>query len=485
MHKKRRVIEIYFVLYLAALILLIPGRDSDDFEKLDDNSNVFNLPYSIKPEKSTLICRMALDSNGLNILSIDSINTIFFTGNAKSVSYEFLVESKPLGQRIILATNDNKQTKLFKIVENEKSQTASFIWEPPKNLRSSTTYLVNVIAEITPENSELAPIEVKTQFSLIVYFYEQQYAINSINDNDLALADSQYFASIQRYNTPVPSGNIILEPSKNKVRSIAYENWENTIFILGLNPLNDLKKNPELSIDLSHSNNGGTAKILNIYHNSIKIGGVTPGFGSMKVSLNVVRSYDSQEAEVNFNVVPQAIEKPLFSEIMYPEREYTIKPNLPLTSTETRAILKKDNKSVAISKQGEDFTYTPLRSDIGKVLRLELYVDGNIYGQIYEISVEDYPKPVIVNIIKESNNKVKIQTRAHGTYKGERNYIKKLEIQGNAEAFELRGDAYYNSDENYYIQFFEVKPDNPSNRFQFSVEALDLRNYHSEKVSYP
>ncbi len=92
-YKKRRNVEIYFVLYLAALILLIPGKESDKTAQTDEfGSPLYQLDFNLKAEKSTLNYVFFVDSLGIHLENADSVNYIFHTGDVEDVRYEFIVE---------------------------------------------------------------------------------------------------------------------------------------------------------------------------------------------------------------------------------------------------------------------------------------------------------------------------------------------------------------------------------------------------------
>ncbi|MFA5512498.1 MAG: hypothetical protein WC313_08605, partial [Candidatus Kapaibacterium sp.] len=79
--RKKRFVEIYFILYLAALVLLIPGKRDNELADEDEKSRpgIYQIPFSLKPEKNSLTASLRLDSNGITMISIDSVNTIYYT----------------------------------------------------------------------------------------------------------------------------------------------------------------------------------------------------------------------------------------------------------------------------------------------------------------------------------------------------------------------------------------------------------------------
>ena len=174
--RKRRTVEIYFVLYLAALILLLPTHNEEQAETERKRNSNFQFPISIYPDKNILQCKLMFDSSSNKVVSLDSSNTIYLAGNAVDVQYEFTIEDQSLNQQITLNSNSNPFSKFFSITQNSEKQTAVFKWSPPLNERLNKVYLVKVTAFVKIKDSEninskeLKQIEVKTQFSLNINY---------------------------------------------------------------------------------------------------------------------------------------------------------------------------------------------------------------------------------------------------------------------------------------------------------------------------
>ena len=80
--KRRRMIEIYFVLYIAALVMLLPSKNSSNQHlKNDILDEIFRQSFTLLPEKTVLNCRIFTDSTGSHILAFDSSNVIVCTVN--------------------------------------------------------------------------------------------------------------------------------------------------------------------------------------------------------------------------------------------------------------------------------------------------------------------------------------------------------------------------------------------------------------------
>lgn len=491
--RRKRIVEIYFILYLAALVFLLPtARD-----KIENNARggiSIQYPFSLQPDKTTLNCRLVNDSNGLRIISFDSVNTIFFSGDVEDVSFDFIVENLSLKQTLVLNTDSLTKTNFFRIEEHLDKKAVDFFWQPPLNDRVNKTYLVQVIASAKPKAivgnnpNELSKpiIKVKTQFSLNVIF------IDAGIGNTFAkfeILTKERIDSLQKsFNNvtdilfkPPPNFNLIV-PFKD-LKEIATTNWTNTIYAQNINFLKDLASKPEINVITEPKENGGMVYNYELKEYEIILYGRTPSYGTMKVEVKVVR-FDGKLEKQEFIVKPQLIEEPDFERVMYPDETYTIDPKLPFISKgkdtrEVKAYLRDNGIDRAVSQQGEKFKFTPTIADIGKELTLERYIGNSLFGQIQKIRVLDYPDPEIVDIQIRSKKEILVITRAYGYYNGKRNEVRNFIIEGNCNYQDLRGDLKDIDKPIVRIQYFLITPKRPDQPFKFKIIAVDARGKQS------
>ena len=183
---KRRTIEIYFILYLAALIFLLPDGSEVFRTGKGTGIKVFQPEFVLLPDKTTLTCRAIFDSSGTKIISLDSVNTIFYSGDVEDVKFDFIVEDQTLKNSLTLNSESKPTTKFFRIEEHRDKQAAFFYWTPPTHDQFSKIYLVKVIATAKtkkPDPNVNSQIEKKnegkivkftTQFSLFVMYANDQ-----------------------------------------------------------------------------------------------------------------------------------------------------------------------------------------------------------------------------------------------------------------------------------------------------------------------
>src|SRR5210317_1663872 len=112
--KKVRV-EIYFILYLAALILLLP-----DFKKEREVEKNDSIKIGLSVDKSILNLRMLKKNNKNQIIKFDSTNRILFDGNFDNIDFIYTVSDINRGETIELNSNTNTKEQ-FVINENREN----------------------------------------------------------------------------------------------------------------------------------------------------------------------------------------------------------------------------------------------------------------------------------------------------------------------------------------------------------------------------
>ncbi len=487
----KKNVEIYFILYLAALMLLIPDLKENN-KPSQTSADVNEDFFRIYPEKNILLARLYLDSNGVNFISIDSTNIIFYSGNVQQIDFDFQIQNKELNQLLVLNKNSNLNN-FFKFAENKDLNLAYFYWKPPIldkrnyvfNVKVNASALVKV--PISKSNEfQLKKLEATTYFDLVVNYFDPKTGLPMITSNQdtvrIASIDSSLFYSLNR-NTQ----DLFVNFEKDQVSSIAGENWQNTAFIIGMDLARDLGKKPEIKIINTPENNSGTVSIQKIQGNSIILQGRMPLFGSSKVKIKLLRKYDKSTIEDEFSLSPIEIKEPEYKSVIYPYQTYTIKPNFPnsLEHIYSCRIKSVDGQIIQNSSGNIPFSLSVDKAFIGKTLMFERLIDNKNYGKVYQIKVQDYPPPQIAQLQLVSTNKLKILANTFGIIENRENSIKNIEIIGNAKYNELVGQTATNPVNLVFTQVFEIVPLNQNEKFSFKIRVQDQRGIWSEFVQFP
>ena len=488
----KKNVEIYFILYLAALMLLIPDLKEQDKEKKEPNTTVNEDLFRIYPEKNILLARLFIDSNGVNYISLDSTNLIFYSGNVQDINFDFQIQNKLLNQSLVL-NNNASYTNFFKFYENKDLNLAYFYWKPPILDKRNYVYNVKVTAKAIvkapiPKSNEfeLKKLNATTYFDLVVNYFDPTTGLPLIAANQdtvrIASIDSNLFYGMNR-----STQDIFINFEKDRVSSIAGDNWQNTAFIFGIDLSKDMGKKPEIKIINSPSNNNGTVSIQKIQGNSIILQGKMPNFGSSKVKIKLNRKFDNSSVEDEFSLSPIEIKDPDFVSIIYPFRTYTVKPNFPnlLDHSFSCRIRTNDGQVIQNSLGQANFSFSIDNNYIGKNLIFERFIDNKIYGKVYQIQVTDYPPPQIAQLQLVATNKLKILANIFGIVNNRENSIKDIDIIGNAKYSELVGQTSTNPVNLVFTQVYEIVPIRSNEKFSFKIRVQDQRGIWSEYIEYP
>jgi len=487
-NRKRKLVEIYFILYLSALLFLLPDGKQENIDGKGTGIQIYQPSFNLIPEKNTLICRVVLDSAGPKIMFLDSINTIFYTGDVEDVFFEFTVEDQTINNSFTLTSDDSPNNKFFSFVQNEDRHAAQFRWSPPLQELTSKTYVVKVVAtakkkksngnDIDAENNDNRNVKNTAQFSLLLIYlnepggnplFAQTYFSSVLEDTSY-----QFTMPFQNLVPSIPTGKINMFASSSDIRQIAGQRWVNTIIVSNMNLRNDITSRG-VEIEYSPKNIGGKAEIYDIRDDEIIIQGITPSYGKMKVKVSATRKYDGSEKYVTFNVSPEAFETPDYERYMYPEITYDIDPKLPEIGQDVSAIIRDGTNIRAKSQKGESFKFTPANSDIDKIFYLERYIDKELLGEKYPIRVLQYPQPEIVDIQRISDTEIEVITRSYGLRNRTRNEVESFEVDGNAKFRDLRGKITENKEKSFPVtlQYFLFSPKDPNKPFSFKITAVD------------
>lgn len=492
-YKRRRTIEIYFILYLSALIFLLPDKPKDNMDLEKDNID-YHFPFFLQIDKTILSCKIIRDNANNRIFSFDSVNNIYYSGNVKNVSFEFYIEDQITKNKLVLNTYNNSTSQSFQVFENTNNKSASFLWKPELNNLTEKTYIVKVIASATPinygeftkENNSLNTnkiIKRETKFILAVNYIDNNTLNSLSNNNSYSTTDSIYNEIIQKQlvNQNQFSGNLYLLARQSVIKSFAYQKWSNQIIVAGVDLLNGLEKKPNLEIIRNPNDNKGSAYIADISKNEVFINGTVPASGRMNIRLSITRKIDKKEASYDFEVVPQPLFPPEFESEMYPNIRYTINPNLPeMFGQDVQILIKEGNNIKYSNNDGSKFYLSPDLADTGKTFALERIINNNRIGQIYYIKILNYQNPQIIWIKTEKNDLVRIKTVSFGFIDNKENFVNSLEISGNAKWKEYYPNYNENKDNFKHYQYFEITPKNSNQDFNFSVRAVDSRGKKSD-----
>ncbi len=502
-YRSRRRVEIYFVLYLTALMLLLLDQRGTEINPDDDLVwQLLETNFSLQAEKNLLSCTMIQEEEGVRVVAIDSANTIFMQGNVSNISYDYDLKDLRRGESIRIGDAAGDAVDNFRSTPDSATGSSLFYWRPALDDLSSTLIKVSVTARATPtipprltslkhrrqlENiiKAGAQIEARTEFEISINFLPSNpIALNPINDDSLSANEGPATVIIQgpevTINQSAP-GALSLSPQRATIYAVPFAYWENRFFVGGIDLLSGLAEQPQLTVS-GAADAEGLAEIVSVEQDHLLIRGRLPALGDMRVQVRIQREADGKIALSSFDVQPQDLQPPDLPARMYPGVEYLINPRFPaLVGQETRAVLQeKGGRERYVSTQGQEFFFSPQEQDVGSDLLLLRFINGRKIDEQVQLRVQDFPAPEIAEIIPQGGQKVIVTTRAYGIRAG-RNRVT-LQITGNGQqARERHGEYEYQPDDYMHIQVFEVTPRDAGQAFTFGVRAANSKASSKER----
>lgn len=505
---RRRGSEIYFVLYLSALILLLPGKqDQKPSEAVDAITALFQQSFSLLPEKNSLLSRITTDATGAPILQLDTSNILLLTGNVSDITFECNVEDQNNDEVIQVASKEGEH---FSIVYDSTKKLVFFSWHPPismlSSLNKSLSYIVVVKAKAKPfisgKNPELqqllkstkATLQTEARFSIsilteglgealpkIVYMpAETTFTRMMFEPSQIQQQPAPAITDVngQKFGVPVIEQEFTLQSRDSKIEVMAYQDWQNKIFVQGIYTPNDYAEKPVVKVVNNSKDMSGTADLLDYRQGEIIVGGIAPAINVMTVTVKGKRRYDNKEVTTEFTVNPKKMNDPLIPSFMYPYIAYKFDPQMPPSNNNymnAQAILKNSQRILEDNQQGKPFAFKPDIEDTGTVVYFERLVNGKLIGKSYSIRIRSFDPPQIFGKTNKQGQ-VEVSVRSFGKHDGKPNRSKIIYVEGTGlnifPAQDNRAD--FDAKDGFNTnQKFSIRPKDKSKPFSVMVRAVD------------
>ncbi len=493
--KPKRFVEIYFVLYLAALILLIPDKKHEERRASDLVKELLQSSFTIQPEHNVLMCRVIRSGDSLRIVSCDSLNTIYHSGAVEDVSYEFSIEDQSYKNRIVLKSTNDRSASNFYLRGNAEEGSIHFAWTPATSDRRNRLYKVTVRATARPRlplslsdeqrnylnelsgGADGLHLHAETQFNVALLYVDGGAGSSGgseLNPQILAQSDTSFrsryeelLRQMDRPNTALSNpSTFYLQAQEQTVYSVAYLPFENRVHVYGADAQHEIE-------GLSVQPNGR----VRVDGQELVVSSTTPASGITTYTLSARRASDHRDTTITFRVITKSLESPVVPSKMYPGLSYQFNPNFPEQSSGVRlAVLLDDkNNQIAQSVQGESFQFKPTLDDTSRFFRFERSINGHKVGQTLSIGVIPFPAPEIIDVAVRGGQ-VLVRTRSYGLESDTKARVK-IELIGvlqGSRVQELYGDYRYDPAYNAHLQVF---------RFQTPSVSVGLRAVNGYKRS--
>jgi len=310
--RRRKSVEIYFVLYLVALVLLMPDRK----DQLLDGSDVSASQIRIElfPEKVRLESSIERDSSGpVTITSADTVNVIRYSPALSRLRVLATIEDVENGQTLTIDDSSPESSRFASIRVIPERSLIRFSWSPLLASMSSKTFRVTLQANGVPlqEKDRLQSASGSTQFVLTTIVNNQippQVIMMGGRTDTLLLQDTS-----KRQFTEQLSSEFWIEPARTTILSAAGKEWVNRISIGGADPARDLQSLPTVRVI-----SGPPIDVVRyVDQRTLVVKGKAPVNGTSVIEVTAVRT-DGKQARQTFTVQTVVTATPRVPEIAYP-----------------------------------------------------------------------------------------------------------------------------------------------------------------------
>ncbi len=480
---ERRRIDIYFVLYLVALVLLLPDRAPAP-TPIDDALS--SLRLELQPQNVRLQQTVRRDTlGGVAQIALDSTNLIKYIGNVDDLHVSARIEDVQTGQTITVQSGD-AENGMFSVEPRPDSKSILFRWRPSLLTPSDRTFRVTIEgsgAPILPTNQGASSVTTlppglrvsgTTQFVLATVVQADRA------NGATALLPTTTTIPSTSLGDPLGGGQFWLGPSKDKIVLLATKEWLNKIVVGGADPTRDLAGMP--TIRTSGAELSDEVELtLDAAERSLVIKGKAPRSGTATVEVTAERR-DGQKRTVSFTVAAEPLPAVNLPTEIYPGVEYVFATKLP-DIPNVKAMIR-DLGAVRVETTGDALRFVPSIQDTQKILTFERYVDNQREGLVSNLRVRSHPAPEIADVKDIGSG---LGKRVVVIFWGDRarNRPELVVLEGNAA---LPKKVYgnmrpVNPNEKpitRWYEEFEVERKDPSKPFAFRIMARDGRGFTSK-----
>ncbi len=478
--RQRRRVEIYFVLYLLALVLLMPDRPG---ETATPDESAAAMRIDLIPERVRLTCEVKRDSSGgVQLLRMDSVNVIRYTPELSNVSVRAIIEDVSSGQTLTVEPGSTAARRFAGIRHDPARSAFVFTWSPLLDASTSKTFRVTLQASGVPVNgvaTDALQAMGSTQFVLMTVVNDRQppQLVYLPGRRDTLVVRE----AVTEQAPATTSGEFWLEPARDGITAFASQEWSNRISVGGADPARDLANLPQVRIsgepmsDVSRS----------VDQRTLVLRGRAPRSGTAVVEV-IARRADGRQATTRFTVSGVTYPTVAVPDVVYPGVEYVIDPKLPTDRPGVRAVIRDGMREFITADAGVMRVKFAAR-DTGRTLVFERSIDGIAEANSQPLAVRAFPGPVIREIRRDPDqNKRIIVVQFYSNERGE-NRPQLRVVEGNAGSVRKLSGYLRPADNTRptvaWVEVFEVSRRDASKPFVFRVQALDERGKESTVVS--
>jgi hypothetical protein len=450
--KRKASIEIYFVLYLSAIILLLgtaPSRQNRREEELEELiRHIVVSDFKVKVDKAALLysfipAGIRLDTVGTNLMR-DSVNVVSAHGsNFSNVDFTIVAiadsatgRSIPLDRATLVRRDD---------------YSAIFQWRPSAADRDGV-YRVTVAGIATPTpprdirgelrekiNDVLKGGTVRDSATFTVHIFAisdpamlRRMALLQTPslDRDSGAGGITRIDTLFRTGATGPAGGsgelFALRAAAQVLRQPPGTEWRNSVSLDGLASMDEMEVTAT----------GADARIASKGKSFVDVYGTTPtSGGEVPVVVTAKRRSDGRTITLTFSVRPAPMSAPSLPDAFIAGNPYRLdfsSSGIPDAQIGVE-VIENDVTVIDRNQGGATLFYTP--SSTGKV-RFVRYVGDQAIDR-FPRTIGPIPQPQISKPVEEAGESVLINTVAYGSVKGQQNRAQLIVDEGEVDDPEL------------------------------------------------
>lgn len=494
--RRKASIEIYFVLYLSAIILLLgttPSRNHNEEGELEQAILHLLAPdFRVRVERSALLysfipAGITLDTTGAN-LRRDSMNLVTARGRFSSVRFTIVsIEDSGSGQTL--------PPEAHATLTRRDDRTSIFQWRPSPSDRNAV-YRVTVVGTATPlPPSDLKP-ELQDRISEVLKRHGTVSDSVTFTVNVFALRDQAMVSRMALLQTPtlgsddpgipddstnplitafpsLPSSifgqQFEMQPLSLRVAAVQGRLWRNRVSLGGNASFADL----DLRTDPPGIN------IVSQTPTLVELSGQAPLNGERLVTLTATRRSDGRTGSITFAVRSATLPSPDIAQSMFVGQSYRLDFSVPDIPSENMAVEVIENDKIIISRNERRSVIVYQPSGTGRVDFVR-YMDDQRIDAI-DAEIRTLPLPSMQQQRAQSNDtEVIMTTTCYGMVGGMPNRCRLVVQDGNVLDPEQM-DQRYDEKNKMMTQTWRLRRRDTGQEFTFTAYALDQRGSGSGK----
>lgn len=478
--RRKLSVEVYFVLYLTAIMLLLLGTTPFSNEEYNDEleqaiAQLVNTDFEIDVEKIAMLVPFipaGMETESLSVdLRRDSMNVIRAHGSFSRVDFRIVgLEDTTTGQSLSVENA---------ALVHDGDSSVVFTWNQGETNRAAV-YRVMVEAEARPAIPESVNSPVlRERIESIIYRHKPMRDTAIFTINVLPFTSSEYLLAVQNppmlSNTPGDStasflasflqgqsgfNTITAYPQSDFVKVPLGSSWEQRVIILGPNP-------SEVSFALPRG-----VEIISLGADHVYVGGTTTRDENRVINIGI-SAPNRQSTQISFRLETSNLNAPSnLPEVFYAGDSYRLDFGSEGVSDSRISVRIVENGQVVQreSQTGAVVIYSP-SAQKGRVEFIRFFDDKQVNS--YSRDILGIPDPVM-RTLEHSDRQIKVETVTYGKKDGRPNTAVLRVMDGNAKEARALGGPQIESSTGKITQQWVIEVKDESQRLSFTVKVWDL-----------